>query len=444
MSIQKTPNKRTIIWDSGASISISPNRDDFVGEFKTFTTKPKLKGISRTVNVKGQGYASWSIEDTNGMLRTLKIPCLYVPSVPQRLLSTTSLLEQYPDEHIDICNGKLLFTGSEDSTRGSIVAYIDPTNNLPTSDMYDHTFSHKFVDEFDALTTVVSNENYNLTEPEKELLRWHQRLAHIDFNKIKFLFRSGVLAKGEANRALQTAASKLRSHPRCAACQFGKQCQVSTPTTTKGKVSDSVGAISRDRIQPGQEVSVDHFVCKTRGRLFTSRGKTVPSEMYAGGCVFVDHFSGMIHVELQKNLNTHETLDAKNKFEAMALDYGVVPQTYLSDNGPAFASQEFAARMKQFEQISKFAGPSAHHHNGIAERSIRTVISIARTMMMHAAIHWPEVSDPSLWPMAVKHAAYVYNRMPNVETGLCPYDLFTKQSNHIYMTYTCGGVLSTS
>jgi hypothetical protein len=135
----------------------------------------------------------------------------------------------------------------------------------------------------------------------------------------------------------------------------------------------------------------------------------------------------MIHVEMQKNLNTHETLEAKGKFEAMALDHGVVPQTYLSDNGPAFTSQEFERKMKTFEQVAKFAGAGAHHHNGIAERSIRTVISIARTMMMHAAIHWPEVSDPSLWPMAVSYATYVFNRMPNPETGLCPYDLFTKQ-----------------
>ena len=54
--------------------------------------------------------------------------------------------------------------------------------------MFDLTYSSKFVDLFEAMTTVVSNDNYNLTEPEKELLRWHQRLAHIDLNKVKFLF----------------------------------------------------------------------------------------------------------------------------------------------------------------------------------------------------------------------------------------------------------------
>ena len=387
-----------------------------------------LKGIAaQQVEIVGKGEVSWTVEDTNGMLRTLKIPCLYVPSVPQRLLSTSSLLTTYPNEHISITNGKLILQGSNDTKCGPVQAYINPENNLPTSDMFDHDFGYKQIDDLEALTSVVSKENYNLTEPEKELLRWHQRLAHLDFNKVKFLFRTGVLARGEASRSLQTAAAKIKVHPRCAACQFGKQTQLSAPTTTRGKISDSVGAISRDCNRPGQLISVDHFVCKTKGRLFTSRGKTVPTEMFSGGCVFVDNFSGMIHVEMQKNLNTHETLEAKNKFEAQALDYGVIPQSYLSDNGPAFTSNEFERHMKQFAQVSKYAGAGAHHHNGVAERSIRTVISIARTMMMHAAIHWPEVSDPSLWPMAVKYAAHVYNRVPNVDSGVCPLDLFTRQ-----------------
>jgi hypothetical protein len=67
--------------------------------------------------------------------------------------------------------------------------------------------------------------------------------------------------------------------------------------------------------------------------------------MYCGGCVFVDHFSGMIHIELQQNLNSHETLAAKGRYEAMARDSGVIPQSYLSDNGPAFAAHDYARQL---------------------------------------------------------------------------------------------------
>jgi Reverse transcriptase (RNA-dependent DNA polymerase)/Zinc knuckle len=426
--LSKVDVNATIIWDSGASISISPNRGDFVGEIIVSGKKSWLQGITnQEVEVEGHGYVVWTMEDVHGMLRSLKVPCLLVPNVPQRLLSTTSLLQSYPDETISLSGTKMVLSGSKKGNKGTIEAFVDPKNNLPTTILYDHERTNEAAKNLAQLVTTVSEENRNLGPAEKELLKWHQRLAHIDFRKVLFLFRSGVLSHGETTRRLHSTASKITTPPKCAACQFGKQCQRSVPTTTQAKVSDKVGAISRKCTLPGEQISVDHFVCKVKGRLFTSKGKTDESLMYSGGCVFVDHYSGMIHVELQQNLNTHETLKAKEKFESMARDSGVIPQTYLSDNGPAFASHEFAKHLSKFEQVSKFAGAGAHHQNGIAERSIRTVISIARTIMIHAAIHWPEVSDPCLWPMAVQHASYVFNRMPHLDTGLCPLDLFNRQ-----------------
>jgi Reverse transcriptase (RNA-dependent DNA polymerase)/GAG-pre-integrase domain/Zinc knuckle len=428
-STPSSASTKTVIWDSGSSMSITNDRSEFLqNEYATFPDDRMVTGISSTkVKIQGVGVVSWSFEDTKGNIRTLNLPCLHVPTASQRLLSTSSLLKTYPNDTISISEGKLMLSGSIDSEYDSIQAYIDPSNNLPTSDMCDPNPSIKRKQQMKSLVAVVADENVNLSEPEKELMRWHQRLAHMDCNKVKFLFRTGVLARGEASRSIQTAAAKLRANPRCASCQFGKQCQTSVPTTTKSKVTDSVGAISRNIIRPGQQVSIDHFVCKNKGRLFSSRGKTVSTDMYSGGCLFVDNYSGFVHVELQKNLNTLETLQAKDRFEAMALDFGVIPQTYLSDNGAAFTSHEFTAKMKELEQVSKFAGAGAHHHNGIAERNIRTIISIARTMMIHSAMHWPEVSDVELWPMAVKHAVHVFNRVPAIDTGICPLDKFTRQ-----------------
>ena len=53
----------------------------------------------------------------------------------------------------------------------------------------------------------------------------------------------------------------------------------------------------------------------------------------------------------------------------MARDVGVIPQTYRSDNGPAFASHAFAKKLEVFEQVLQFAGAGAHHQNGVAERA---------------------------------------------------------------------------
>ena len=46
--------------------------------------------------------------------------------------------------------------------------------------------------------------------------------------------------------------------------------------------------------------------------------------------------------------------------------------------------------------------------------------------MLHVAIHWPDMADPSLWPMAAQHAMFLHNHVPSPSTGLCPHDLFFK------------------
>jgi hypothetical protein len=258
------------------------------------------------------------MEDVNGMLRSIKVPCLLVPSVRQQLLSTTLLLQEHPQESITLTHSIMKLSGSADGNVGAIEAKVDPQNNLPTLIMHNLTEANEVAKNLANLATTVLDANRNLSDPEKELLKWHQLLAHIDYRKIKILFCTGILSCGEASRRLHTAASKIDDCPKCAACQFGKQVQRSVPATTQVKVSDKVGAISRDSKLPGEQVSVDHFVCKVKGRLFTSKGQTKDDLMYCGGCVFVDHFSGLIHVELQQNLNTHKTLASKGRYEAMA------------------------------------------------------------------------------------------------------------------------------
>ena len=110
--------------------------------------------------------------------------------------------------------------------------------------------------------------------------------------------------------------------------------------------------------------------------------------MYTGGCIFFDHASGFIFVvEHQVSLNSHETLKAKESFKRMCQNTEITPQEFLADNSKAFTSAELSRNLANFEQVIRFAGVGTHHHNGIAERNIRTIEAIARTMMLHSAIH---------------------------------------------------------
>ena len=53
--------------------------------------------------------------------------------------------------------------------------------------------------------------------------------------------------------------------------------------------------------------------------------------------------------------------------------------------------------------------------------------------MVHAAVHWPSNGSDNirLWPFAVQHAVWLFNRVPNRVTGLTPLEVFTKtKSDH--------------
>jgi hypothetical protein len=90
----------------------------------------------------------------------------------------------------------------------------------------------------------------------------------------------------------------------------------------------NMGALKVEKMFPSQMVLVDHFMSSTKGQLLHTYGKEADDEKFRGGCIFVDHSSGYIHVE--SHLSSHETLGAKKEFETMSAGYGVVIQEYLT------------------------------------------------------------------------------------------------------------------
>ena len=408
-------------------MSITPDPNDFVTPITPPGCWTKLVGLARGLIISGEGQVEWCFLDTEGGIRTIRLPAYLVKKSPVRLLACSrKFFDDHECESITLNKQGLRLNGLEgDPTRSAIDVPWNSKNNLPISVCNRPSGIKEAGQTLNATVASVHKENFNLSDPEKELLRWHHRFGHLAFNKIKFLLSLGLLATASW-AGLHRTASKLRTVPKCAACQFGKQTIRPAPGITNSIVKDRQGVISAEQLFPGQQVSVDHFVCSTLGCTFESKGHGPVQSRYKGGCIFVDSASNNVFIYLQRLLTTHETLEAKKAFEDYCASEGVIPQTYLSDNGAAFTSQQYTEELSKFSQISKFAGVGAHHHNAKAERAIRTIMSIARTMMLHAAIHWPDTADPALWPMAVKHAEYLFNHIPDPSTGLSPHDIFTR------------------
>ena len=124
---------------------------------------------------------------------------------------------------------------------------------------------------------------------------------------------------------------------------------------------------------------------------------------------------------------------AKSQFEQWLWDLSAAKvQHYHSDNG-VFQAKDFRKACALEGQTQSFSGVNAQFQNAEAERAIQTIVYMARYYMIHAALHWgcEEGDDLDLWPLAIDHAAYVYNLLPQRSSGLSPIEFLTRvKSDH--------------
>ena len=75
-----------IVIDSGASISLTANYNNFVGPICPVTIT-ELRGLSHTTKVHGVGKVEWTVRDMFGAMRTIKTQAYYIPDATVRLFS---------------------------------------------------------------------------------------------------------------------------------------------------------------------------------------------------------------------------------------------------------------------------------------------------------------------------------------------------------------------
>ena len=75
-----------IVLDAGASISLTPYQDDFVGNIGPCQMKG-LNGLTDTTPVLGQGKVAWKIVYAFGLLQTIRATAYYIPKATIRLFS---------------------------------------------------------------------------------------------------------------------------------------------------------------------------------------------------------------------------------------------------------------------------------------------------------------------------------------------------------------------
>ena len=449
-------NGLPLIVDTGASVCITPRREDFIFYRDS---KVKIKDLSKTNTVAGEGIVRWKVRDKTGKIVNLDLPGYHIPNAEVRLLSPQVLLSTVGGsaKAVQTTADLILCLGNG----VELQAQYCPRSNLPLLSICDHapdakSFWHDAfhitdndVFAFAAEKNVLDESNVNLSAAEKELLLWHQRLSHASTSWLQPMMRTkqwlrvhhsteslhqGPFLPCKENR---TATCKLTGL-RCAACLASKATTRSagarhqshdTPSKPRlQKLSERLNGerdkkLKRGDTRRGDCVSADHYISSVPGRLEHTFGRE--KQGYTCGTLFVDHATLKIFNFCQYSTTAFETVTSKNKLEKLAEQEGFEIKSYHSDNG-IFAANEFKVDCERLDQTIDFSGVGAQHQNGVAERNIKTVASWARANMLHVAYHWPQHASIKLWPMAINYAVWVFNHLPRADTGLCPDEMWSQ------------------
>ena len=413
-----------IVFDTGASVSISNDSKDFV-TWDSSPTVPTLQGITSTATVQGSGVVRWVVRDDNGKEHTIETKAYFVPNAKVRLLSPQRFLRTRDRGAMILTPGSTTFFFDKHSPL-TFHSLNNNTVGLPLASLHRRR-NNTWLDVAQLGADVLEPANINLTLAQKELLSWHYRLGHYHLAWIQQLARPRPNAP-DVDPLIPLRHKASMSNPttdiKCHACRLGKAVRRPDGTHIDRIRTERDGGLSKEVLRFGAKIATDQFVSSVKGRRFETKGKEKDDMKFSGGTIFVDISSGYIEVFPQVSLRASETIYNKRKFERTLNNFGHTVNSYLGDNG-VYKSNEFQDELKQRGQTMEFCGVGAHHQNGVAERAIRTVSESARTMMLHASIHWPGTVTLDLWPMAVEYAAYLYNIMPNINTQTAPIELLT-------------------
>jgi hypothetical protein len=155
----------------------------------------KIKDLSLSNNVTGEGLLHWKIEDISGQIITFDLPGYHIPKAKVRLLSPQVLLSTYGGhtkqttrkvEVVCLADGVILNAHLCPKSCLLLLLFVPTDQDLPS--FWTESFSYS-TNDISAIKTILSLANMNLSSAQKKMLLWHQRLSHANMAWIKTLMQ---------------------------------------------------------------------------------------------------------------------------------------------------------------------------------------------------------------------------------------------------------------
>ena len=312
-----------IILDSGATYAITPHLDDFIkGTYVSINST--VRGLTSTTPIIGRGTIRWSFKDIHGVPATLEAFAHHIPSAEVRLFSPQHFLQCTGGGEFRLTKATTFLT-LKDGT--SLEIPYHPSNGLPTVH-HSHRSSCTYTpSSHEVFISVSDAANQNLSNPLKELLFLHCKYGHINFKTLQFNMREHHFedAAGKFTLIRSVIPTKYKQTqscipPKCSTCLLAKAKKRPVSGT---KTQKSPPTPLTTNLEPGELICCDHYESSVKGRKENTYGKEQNKDKYVGGTIFCDAASGLIFTSHQVSLRVGDTLRSKNKFEQMALSFGI-------------------------------------------------------------------------------------------------------------------------
>ncbi|GJT99706.1 putative ribonuclease H-like domain-containing protein [Tanacetum coccineum] len=217
---------------------------------------------------------------------------------------------------------------------------------------------------------------------------WHRRLSHLNFGAINHLARHGLV------RGLPKL--KFEKDHMCSACAMGKSKKKPHKPKSEDTNQEKLYLLHMDLCGPMRVASVN-------GKKYI--------------LVIVDDYSRFTWVKCLRSKD--EAPDFIIKFLKMIQVRLKVPVRRIrTDNGTEFVNQTLREYYEKVGISHETSVARSPQQNGVVERRNRTLIEVARTMLIYAK------APLFLWAEAVATACYTQNRsIIRLRHGKTPYEL---------------------
>jgi transposase InsO family protein len=374
MARQSTTSKYDWYLDSGTTSHICPIKEAFTN----YITTPgaEVGGIGPTpAKVAGRGTVILNCDVDGKLIRHQLNNVLHIPAAENCLISTPRL------------DAAGLW-----SVQGEGKCWIRKKGmdgiDLAIGDLMENPRLYKLRGRAELPGTEKANLAKN---PKLSWDQWHARFGHLSISALAQLQREGLV------EGLEIDESSIPSRS-CESCIQAKQNHKPFPKE----------AAHRSKV-PGER-----FMGDVWGPSRTSVGK------FKYFVTFTDDASRFIAVLFLRD--KAEAFDRIKAHVAMLRKQGRAPKYMRFDNGKELINAKLEELARQEGMIIEPTAPYSPSQNGVAERFNRTLLELARAMLI--ARNLPQF----LWDEAVAHAAYLRNRAPTrALEGKTPYEAWYRR-----------------